>query len=48
MSSDNGQQHQWGGGGGGVVLGTLGTRQQELHPHNQAGVVAYLLTELGE
>ena len=30
---------------GGVVLGT---RQQELHPHNQAGVVAYLWTELGE
>ena len=35
MSSDDGQQHQWG-----VVLGTLGTRQQEPYPHNLAGEVS--------
>ena len=44
MSSDDEQQHQWGV----VFPDTLGTKQQELRPHNQAGVVAYLLAELGE
>ena len=29
MFSDDGQQHQWG-----VVLDTLGTMQQEPHPHS--------------
>ena len=47
MFSDDGQQHQWG-----VVLDTLGTMQQEPHPHSLAGAVAYLqadlLAELGE
>ena len=34
--------------GGGLFLVLIGTRQQEPHPHSCAGVVAYLLVELGK